>query len=65
MPASPFANVEATEEGIAFYLRDTYGLPMDRAKQLMATHRDVVESAIQLGSYCYYPGDLIAEAAEL
>lgn len=62
-----YSGIEATREGIAYYLTENYHISYEGALSLVDSeaHKDTVEGAIRNGSYNYYPGDRIAEIAAL
>jgi hypothetical protein len=62
-----YAEIWATRAGIAHYLNENYHISVEAARALVdsQTHKQTVEDAIKRASRNYYPGDRIAEIADL
>ncbi|GAA3751230.1 hypothetical protein [Micromonospora maritima] len=61
---------DATVDRVARYLRDNYGpndaqLTEEQLLDLVAAHASTIRQAIEMGSFAYYAGDEIADAAGL
>jgi len=59
------ANIESTPETIVDYLKAAYIVDDETARNLVKKHNVIVDKALWLKSYAYYPGDLIAEIEKL
>lgn len=58
-------NENASRPGIIKYLTDHYDVDSEQATLLVDKHKEIVDKAMRVMSFNYYPGDRIAAAEEL
>jgi hypothetical protein len=62
---SKVSNRVTTSSGVVEYLVEAYEVDKEKARDLVHNHAAIINDAIDMASFNYYPGDKIATLAGL